>query len=297
MEWLKRMNSVLDYIENNLDGEIDDNKIAMLSASSKGMFQRFFALITDMTLSEYIRKRRLTQAAFDIKNTDAKIIDISIKYGYDSATAFGSAFKTFHGITPSEARTSEAQLQSFHRFTFKLTLSIKGGNDMQYRIIEAEDILQKMASKDNSGKFLQEVKGRNGVKFACDGHRVGVILPEGVTDWDLQDAYFDTGNEHTPKVELNQIFSERHENSFHFKISKEQVTGLLGVLNHADDLTEEFKLKTSHTHELGVCLNVNTMEIIKVAAAKELIKLRDRCGVKVLVAENVRYDEENVIIK
>jgi len=64
--WLKRMNSVLDYIEHNLDGEIDDNKIAVLSASYKGMFQRVFAIITDMTLSEYIRKRRLTQARFPL---------------------------------------------------------------------------------------------------------------------------------------------------------------------------------------------------------------------------------------
>ena len=63
MDWLKRMNSVLDYIEDNLDNDIDDNKIAVLSATPKGVFQRVFALITDMTLSDYMRKRRLTQAA------------------------------------------------------------------------------------------------------------------------------------------------------------------------------------------------------------------------------------------
>ena len=142
--WLKRMNLVLDYIEDNLDGEINYNKIAMLSASSKGMFQRIFAVITDMTLSEYIRKRKLTQAAFDIINTNMKIIDIAVKYGYNSATAFSSAFKNFHGITPSYARASGLQGEYFQRFVFTLTLSIKGGSDTQYRNIEnAEDILQK----------------------------------------------------------------------------------------------------------------------------------------------------------
>ena len=142
--WLKRMNLVLDYIENNLDGEIDYNKIALLSASSKGMFQRIFAVITDMTLSEYIRKRRLTQAVSDIQNTDAKIIDVAVKYGYNSANAFSSAFKDFHGITPSYARTTGLGTQSFRRFTFELTLSIKGGEDTQYRTVEnAEKILQK----------------------------------------------------------------------------------------------------------------------------------------------------------
>ena len=139
------MNSVLDYIEDNLDGEINDNKIAALSASSKGMFQRIFAVITDMTLSEYIRKRRLTQAASDILYTDMKIIDIAVKYGYNSATAFSAAFKNFHGITPSYARASGLQGQSFQRFTFTLTLSInQEGSDTQYRNIEnAEDILHK----------------------------------------------------------------------------------------------------------------------------------------------------------
>ena len=88
MNFVKRMNSVLDYIEDNLDGEIEDDKIAVLSANAKGMFQRIFTMITDMTLSEYIKKRRLTQAAADIRDTDVKIIDIAVKYGYNSATAF-----------------------------------------------------------------------------------------------------------------------------------------------------------------------------------------------------------------
>ena len=147
MDWWKRMNTVLDYIEDNLDGDIQDNKIAALFASSRGMFQRVFTIITEMNLSEYIRKRRLTQAASDIRNTDAKIIDIAVKYGYDSPKAFSSAFKSFHGITPSEARASGVKLQAFRRFTFALTLTITGGNDMQYRIIEnAEDTLQKVSA-------------------------------------------------------------------------------------------------------------------------------------------------------
>ena len=78
MDWWKRMNTVLDYIEDNLEGDIEDRKIAMLFASSQGVFQKFFSMMTEMSLAEYIRKRRLTQAALDIVNTDAKIIDIAI---------------------------------------------------------------------------------------------------------------------------------------------------------------------------------------------------------------------------
>jgi AraC-like DNA-binding protein len=136
MDWIQRMNLVLDYIENNLDGEVDENKIAELSASPKGMFQRIFSVLTDMSLSEYIRKRRLTQAAFDIQNTTEKIIDIALKYGYSSADTFSFAFKNFHGITPSDAKKSDIELQSFYPLIFEFKVSVKGGNDMESRIIE-----------------------------------------------------------------------------------------------------------------------------------------------------------------
>ena len=79
MDWAKRINLVLDYVEENLEGEIDDGKSASLSASPQGMFQRVFANMTDMTFSEYIRKRRLTQAAFDIANTDERVMDVAVK--------------------------------------------------------------------------------------------------------------------------------------------------------------------------------------------------------------------------
>ena len=142
MNFVKRMNSVLDYIEDNLDDEIKDDKIAVLSANPKGMFQRIFTMITDMTLSEYIRKRRLTQAAADIRNTDAKIIDIAVKYGYNSADAFTSAFKSFHGVTPSVARISDVELQFFQRLTFNPNLTITGGNNnMQYRTISLDETI------------------------------------------------------------------------------------------------------------------------------------------------------------
>ena len=141
MNFVKRMNSVLDYIEDNLDGEIQEDKIAVLSANAKGMFQRIFTMITDMTLSEYVRKRRLTQAADDIRNSDAKIIDIAVKYGYNSAEYFASAFKHFHGLTPSDARNLNIELQSFRRLNFNPNLTITGGNNMQYRTISIDETI------------------------------------------------------------------------------------------------------------------------------------------------------------
>jgi len=227
MDWLKRMNAVLDYIEDNLESDIDDNKIAMLSITPKGVFQRFFSIITDMTLSEYTRKRRLTQAALDIQNTDEKIIDIAVKYGYNSANAFNSAFKAFHGVTPSYARASGTQLQSFQRLTFTLTLSLKGGNEMQYRTIEnAEEFLQQMVNKEHPKKYLQGISGSDGVKCTLDGIRAAVILPKGTAEWDLRGAYFETGENEKPIVELASIF-DKSIYCFEVKTSKKQVECLL----------------------------------------------------------------------
>jgi len=269
------MNLILDYIEANLDGNIDDEKIAVLSGLSKGMFQRIFAAVTEMTLSEYIRKRRLTQAASDIQNTDAKVIDIAVKYGYESATAFGSAFKRFHGITPSDAKTSnDISFQSFQRLTFMLTLSVKGGSGMQYRIIEnAEDILQKMARKESIGvrKYLEGISEHNGVRCATDGYRAAVILPEGVDDWDLRDAYFESDSEDKQKFELGKIFNTRTDSLFNLDIQKKQAGDLVTLLEHLDDLKDDFKLISKDAAKQAVYLDIDTMKFIKSAEAKEAV--------------------------
>lgn len=245
MDWVKRINSVLDYIEENLDGEIDDKRIAFLFASPQGMFQRIFANITNMTLSEYIRKRRLTQAGVDVKNTDEKIIDIAVKYGYNSAVAFSSAFKKFHGITPSGARSSYVQLKSFQRLAFILILSGKGVENMQYHNIEnAEYLMQQIANKEDSRQYFRNISEHNGVKCACDGNRAAVILPEGTDDWDLSDAYFDTDDKDKSKWELNPVFN--HRNWLKFTLSKEQAALMLVSFDGAKtDVRRKFVSMTS----------------------------------------------------
>lgn len=132
MDWLTKMNSALDYIENNLTGEIDFNTVAMKACCSSYNFQRMFSFITDIPLAEYIRRRRLTQAALELQNTDDKIIDIAVKYGYDSSTSFARAFSFMHGFTPTEARRAGVNLKAYPKISFQI--SIKGESGMDYRI-------------------------------------------------------------------------------------------------------------------------------------------------------------------
>lgn len=132
MTWFERMNDALDYIENNLDKDIDLNKIAQIACQSVSNFQRMFSIIADIPLSVYIRRRRLTLAALALQNTNIKIIDLALQYGYDSPEAFTRAFNVIHGVAPSLAREKGIRLKAYPRISFLLT--VKGVMAMDYRI-------------------------------------------------------------------------------------------------------------------------------------------------------------------
>jgi AraC family transcriptional regulator len=136
MDSLKNMNDALKYIEKNLEYEIDYKEIARLALCSEYHFKRMFSFLAGIPLSEYIRRRRLTVAAFELTNSDIKVIDLAVKYGYNSPDAFSRAFQSLHGVTPSEARDNSHSLKAYPPMTFQL--SIKGGNEMNYRIVEKE---------------------------------------------------------------------------------------------------------------------------------------------------------------
>lgn len=132
MDWLDRMNLALNYIEENLTGEIDLNQVARIACHSLSGLQRVFAIIAQAPLSEYIRRRRLTMAAFELTHTDIRVIDLALKYGYDSPEAFARAFSSLHGAPPSAARSQGVHLKAYPRLSFLLT--IKGDEPMDYRI-------------------------------------------------------------------------------------------------------------------------------------------------------------------
>lgn len=136
MDSLKNMNGAIKFIEENLTNEIDFKEVARLAYCSEYHFKRMFSFLAGISLSEYIRRRRLTLAAFELKKSNIKVIDIAIKYGYSSPDSFARAFQHLHGITPSEARSNGHSLKAYPPMSFQL--SIKGGNEMNYRIEEKE---------------------------------------------------------------------------------------------------------------------------------------------------------------
>jgi len=132
MDWLSQLNDTLRYIEEHLDKEIDLEQAAKLACCSSFHFQRMFSYMAGVPLAEYIRRRRMTKAAFDLQNTSDKVIDIALRYGYGSPTAFNRAFQSIHGVAPSAARQEGARLKAYQPISFKIT--IRGEAEMNYRI-------------------------------------------------------------------------------------------------------------------------------------------------------------------
>lgn len=130
------MNQAMQYIEDHLGEEIDSKELAKIALTSETYFKRLFSFLSGMPLSDYIRKRRLTQAAFELKQSDIKVIDLALKYGYTSPDAFTKAFQQVHGVTPTAARELNSHLKSYPMLTFRLT--IQGGKPMNYRLVEKE---------------------------------------------------------------------------------------------------------------------------------------------------------------
>lgn len=136
MDWLQRMNNAMNYIENHLQDKMDYEKVAQCACCSVYHFQRVFSFMTDLSLNEYVRRRKMTLAAFELQNNDIKIIDLALKYGYDSPESFSRAFNMLHGVTPTLARKSGINIKAFPRISFQIT--IKGVSEMNYKIVQRE---------------------------------------------------------------------------------------------------------------------------------------------------------------
>ncbi len=158
MDWITGMQKAINYIEDHLTEEIDYEKVAAQSFSSSYHFQRVFSILCGFTPGEYIRLRRLTLAGAELASRKEKVIDVALKYGYDSPDSFAKAFQKFHGIPPSRARTDGSMLKSFSRLSIKI--SLEGGTTMNYRIEEKEGMILTGYKRRFSGvpgeRFRQE---------------------------------------------------------------------------------------------------------------------------------------------
>ena len=176
-DWIEGFQASIDYMEQNLTKELDIERIAQKAALSSFYYQRIFGAMCGMTVGEYIRARRMTLAAQELNSKDVKVIDVAVRYGYDSPDSFAKAFQRFHGITPSQAREPGAPLRSLAPLHIKITL--EGGNMLDYKIVEKAPFtvvgVKKRFSAETSykeipkfwGEWMSDMKGLKGMFGIC----------------------------------------------------------------------------------------------------------------------------------
>ncbi len=165
MLWVESLQKAIDYMEKHLLDNITAEDIARQTNTSPFHFQRTFAILTGISVGEYLRRRRLTLAAQELAKTSSKVIDIALKYGYDTPEAFSKAFRRQHGVTPSEARKCTGKLKAYNRLVIQVNL--KGAEPMQYKImkrdrfqvvgIKREFSLVNNENLEGISKFWQEI--------------------------------------------------------------------------------------------------------------------------------------------
>ena len=199
-DWIDGFQASIDYIEQNLTKELDIEKIAAIAALSPFYYQRIFGAMCGLTVGEYIRARRMTLSAQELACSDCKVIDIAMKYGYDSPDSFAKAFQRFHGITPTQARESGTNLKSFAPLKIKITL--EGGNMLDYKIVEKAPFtvagVKKRFDSETSyteipkfwGEWMSDMKGLKGMFGICtdmDGKTFDYWIADLYLPWaDLQ---------------------------------------------------------------------------------------------------------------
>lgn len=194
MQWVTELNQAIGYIEEHLDGEIDMERLARIAQCSTFHFQRMFSYMAGVPLAEYIRRRRMTRAALDLRAGE-RVLDVALRYGYESPTAFNRAFQGIHGIAPSAAGRDSAALKAYPPISFKIT--IRGESEMNYRIEKKDGfriVGAKMTAKHTQEgaegfaavpKFWQEAAQKGWIPKLCQqmDHEPYGVLGVSTGDW------------------------------------------------------------------------------------------------------------------
>lgn len=158
MNILNELNEACNYIENNIENEIDIKEIARITNQSTDSINRFFVSMLGITIKEYIRKRRLSLAVYDLQNSDKKITDIAFKYGFNSYDSFCKAFLNQHNVTPTQAKNPSCEVNIFPPATFEI--NVKGAQKIKFKICDLKEFevygISKNFNCQSSDRFKQE---------------------------------------------------------------------------------------------------------------------------------------------
>ena len=207
MNYINELKKAIDYIEDNLDKEINFEIVAKEFGISAYYFHRIFSAVIGVSPTTYIRNRRLTVAAQEISKNNENILDIALKYGFESHEAFSRAFKNFHGVVPKMAKTDGNEFKNFSKAN--LDIEVNANNILSYRI-ESKDIIKVSAvfrkfnieNKDEIPKYWEELKGSGTLEKISNNYKkdlLGICIG---TQSDFEYKY-GIGVEQTEDIETN----------------------------------------------------------------------------------------------
>lgn len=210
MEWTNAVQSAIEFMEQHITEDISAEDVANYVHISSFYFQKGFSMLCGYSVTEYIRNRRLALAGGDLTTTDMKIIDVAMKYGYDSPDSFAKAFTRFHGVSPTMARKDNVMIKTFA--PLKLEISLKGGYLMNYKIVDKESFTILAVSKkfdyenckQEIPKFWQEHYARGNGKYICGMFGINIDEKMGHDSFEylIADLY-------NPKAEIPDGFETR----------------------------------------------------------------------------------------
>lgn len=197
MEWAKSISKAIEYIEENITTDISVEDIAKHVNISAFYFQKGFSLLCGYTITEYIRNRRLALAARELAADHAKVIDVAMKYGYDSPDSFTKAFSRFHGVTPSMVQKNNMMMKSFA--PLKIKLSLEGGYSMDYKLTKKDSftvmgVMKKFSydgAKEVIPEFWKEHYEKGNGKYVCGMFGINIDESMGQSEFEymIADAY------------------------------------------------------------------------------------------------------------
>lgn len=210
MEWTNAVQSAIEFMEQHITEDISAEDVANHVHISSFYFQKGFSMLCGYSVTEYIRNRRLALAGGDLTTTDIKIIDVAIKYGYNSPDSFTKAFTRFHGVSPTMARKDNVMIKTFA--PLKLEISLKGGYLMNYKIVDKESFTVLAVSKkfdyenckQEIPRFWQEHYAKGNGKYICGMFGINIDEKMGHDSFEylIADLY-------DPKVEIPNGFETR----------------------------------------------------------------------------------------
>lgn len=210
MEWTNAVQSAIEFMEQHITEDISAEDVANHVHISSFYFQKGFSMLCGYSVTEYIRNRRLALAGGDLTTTDMKIIDVAMKYGYDSPDSFAKAFTRFHGVSPTMARKDNVMIKTFA--PLKLEISLKGGYLMNYKIVDKESFTVLAVSKkfdyenckQEIPKFWQEHYAKGNGKYICGMFGINIDEKMGHDSFEylIADLY-------DPKAEIPDSFETR----------------------------------------------------------------------------------------